>query len=670
MIEKLRRHELLVSIILIIVVAAVTFLPLVSQLGYYHDDWHIIASQESGISLRQMFSTDRPGLGVVYTITYKILGENPLNWNLFTFAVKVAGAIFLLFLLRLIWSQRKVETSLVVLLFVVYPGFLQEPSANTFSNQFIAYTAAIFSMLATVVVLKSKSWPIKLVSLALAVLSGLFYPFIYEYMIGLEAVRLLLMGYVIFQSPSTNKKKQCCALLLNWLPYLAAVLGFLYWRIFVFSGSRQTTDIGTLIQTYQAQPLQGLLSLVADTLKSFVNSVVVAWGLPLYNATISAQYSDLAISVILGLVGVGLLLVYVILMERSSRVENGTDETHTDHWARDAMWLGALITLVTLVPVVLSGRDVEFDGGFDRYTLQSTIGIGLLVIGVIFYVPNAAWRKTAVAVLLALSIITQYNNTTYYRYFWTIQKNLWWQTTWRVPSLKKGTVMMPLLPPSYRFGEDFEIWAPWNRIYRPQVGPIKIVSEVLNADTAREVVFGGYVDRNFRFITYGKQFTLALIASMPTVDSCVHYIDGGQPQYSGDEDPLVLVVGKYSQINQINLTGSAANPPEDIFGSEPAHEWCYYYEKADLARQGQDWQQVVKLGDEATQLGLAPKDASEWMPFLQGYFMAGNTGRAKEIAQYLSKDASASDWICMPIDGGTTSYSAEFTSFMTHNVCR
>jgi hypothetical protein len=670
MIEKLRKRELLVSIILIIVVAAVTFLPLVSQLGYYHDDWHIIASQESGISLRQMFSTDRPGLGVVYTITYKILGENPLNWNLFTFALKVAGAILLLFLLRLIWPQRKVETSLVVLLFVVYPGFLQEPSANTFSNQFIAYTAAIFSMLATVIVLKSKSWPIKLVSLFLAVLSGLFYPFIYEYMIGLEVVRLLLMGYVIFQSPSTSKKKQWGVLLINWLPYLAAVLGFLYWRIFVFSGSRQTTDIGTLIQTYQAQPLQGLLSLVVDTLKSFVNSVVVAWGLPLYNATISAQYSDLAISVVLGLVGAGLLLGYVIWMERSSHVENGTDETHPDHWARDAMWLGAAITLVTLVPVVLSGRDVEFDSGFDRYTLQSTIGIGLLVIGAIFYVPNAAWRKTVVAILLALSIITQYNNTTYYRDFWTIQKNLWWQTTWRIPSLKKGTVMMPLLPSAYRFGEDFEIWAPWNRIYRPQVGPIKIVSEVLNADTAREVVFGGYVDRNFRFITYGKQFTQALIASMPTVDSCVHYIDGSQPQYSGDEDPLILVVGKYSQINQINLTGSAANPPADIFGSEPAHDWCYYYEKADLARQGQDWQQVVKLGDEATQLGLAPEDTSEWMPFLQGYFMVGNTDRAKEIAQYLSKDASASDWICMPIDNGTTSYSADFTSFMTHNVCR
>ena len=248
-------------------------------------------------------------------------------------------------------------------------------------------------------------------------LSGVFYLFIYEYMIGLEAVRVLLMGYVIFQSPSTNKKKQWGTLLLNWLPYVIGAGAFLYWRIFMFSGSRQTTDIGTLLQTYQAQPLQGLLTLLIDTLKSFVNSVVVAWGLPLYDATLNAQYSDLAISVVLAVVGVGLLVGYIFWMERSSRPGTDTEEPQADHWARDAMWLGGLITLVTLVPVVLSGRDVEFDGGFDRYTLQSTIGIALLVIGAIFTVPRVTWRNSMVAILVALSIITQYNNTTYYRRF-------------------------------------------------------------------------------------------------------------------------------------------------------------------------------------------------------------------------------------------------------------
>jgi hypothetical protein len=670
MLAKLRRHELLIVIGLIVVIAAITYLPLVNQMGYYHDDWHLIASQESGISLSRMFTVDRPGLGIAYELIFKILGENPLGWNLFSFAVSVAGAVFLILLLRLIWPKRTLETSLVVLLFVVYPGFLQQPSANTFSTSFVAYTAAIFSVLATIVAIKYQSLWIKLIATALAVVSALSYLYVCEYLIGLEGMRLILMGYVIFRTPGSTLRKRLGTLLLYWLPNLAAALGFLYWRVFLFSGSRQTTDIGALLQGYQSHPLQGLLTLIFETAKSFVNSVVVAWFLPFYNSISSVQYRDLIIAVSCGLAGFGLLLAYIIGMERGSGAKTEDEEMDSVHWAGDAMLLGALITLVTLVPIVFSGRDVRFNGSFDRYTQQSTIGIGLLVVGLIFYTFTTQWRKYVIALLLGLSIITQYNNAVYYRDFWNIQKNLWWQTTWRVPSLKKGTVMMPLLPPNYRFGEDFEIWAPWNRIYRPQVGPIKIVSEVLNDDTAREVISGETDDRNIRFITYTKQFKLALIASMPTPDSCVHYIDGSEPQYSGHEDPLIMVVGPYSRIDQINLTGSAADPPEDIFGNEPAHGWCYYYEKADLARQGQDWLQVVALGDETVKLGLAPGDVSEWLPFMQGYFMAGDTGRAKQLAQYLLTDASASDWICKPIVEGRTAYTAEFKSFMTHNVCR
>ena len=55
------------------------------------------------------------------------------------------------------------------------------------------------------------------------------------------------------------------------------------------------------------------------------------------------------------------------------------------------------------------------------------------------------------------------------------------------------------------------------------------------------------------------------------------------------------------------------------FGKELPHEWCYYYQKADLARQQGDWTRVSQLGDEAQKLGCHPNDQMEWMPFLQAY---------------------------------------------------
>jgi hypothetical protein len=44
---------------------------------------------------------------------------------------------------------------------------------------------------------------------------------------------------------------------------------------------------------------------------------------------------------------------------------------------------------------------------------------------------------------------------------------------------------------------------------------------------------------------------------------------------------------------------SEARPPAHIYGAEIAHGWCYYFEKADLARQSGDWETIVSLDEQA-----------------------------------------------------------------------
>ena len=46
--------------------------------------------------------------------------------------------------------------------------------------------------------------------------------------------------------------------------------------------------------------------------------------------------------------------------------------------------------------------------------------------------------------------------------------------------------------------------------------------------------------------------------------------------------------------------------PAPPFATEPGHTWCYFYEKAELARQIQDWDQIVALGSEAAEKELRP----------------------------------------------------------------
>jgi len=62
-----------------------------------------------------------------------------------------------------------------------------------------------------------------------------------------------------------------------------------------------------------------------------------------------------------------------------------------------------------------------------------------------------------------------------------------------------------------------------------------------------------------------------------------------------------------------------------VFGPFEQSEtnWCYIYEKASLARQFGDWQEIIDLHALARQNGLKPYDTIEWFPFIQAYAYAG-----------------------------------------------
>ncbi|NJN44029.1 MAG: hypothetical protein HC806_04415 [Anaerolineae bacterium] len=94
---------------------------------------------------------------------------------------------------------------------------------------------------------------------------------------------------------------------------------------------------------------------------------------------------------------------------------------------------------------------------------------------------------------------------------------------------------------------------------------------------------------------------------------------------------MVRLAAQYSKIERIIPDRPSVLPPQTIFGEEPEHTWCYYYQKASLARQLQDWDEVVRLGDIASQEGLKPFDRSEQIPFLEGYILADRFDKAQEI---------------------------------------
>jgi hypothetical protein len=72
-----------------------------------------------------------------------------------------------------------------------------------------------------------------------------------------------------------------------------------------------------------------------------------------------------------------------------------------------------------------------------------------------------------------------------------------------------------------------------------------------------------------------------------------------------------------------NIIGEETSMPLEILYPEEVHGWCFYYEKADLARQQRDWATVVELADQAFALGDYPNDPAERLPFIEGYAHTG-----------------------------------------------
>jgi hypothetical protein len=185
---------------------------------------------------------------------------------------------------------------------------------------------------------------------------------------------------------------------------------------------------------------------------------------------------------------------------------------------------------------------------------------------------------------------------------------------------------------AYNPQQDYEIWGPVNLIYNPEPAETPVIqAEVLNETTAYSILKKDVLNNHVRDIKLHRDFNNVLLLSMSPLSSCLHIIDGRLPIYSEAEASLMRQVGEYGQVDRIIPSGTAPVPPASIFGPEPEHGWCYYYQKASLARQTGDWQEIARLYDETLKLNLEVADKSEIIPFFEALVNLGRYDDAETL---------------------------------------
>src|SRR5512134_899775 len=251
-IQKLFKNETFIAVLLILLATLITYGVSIPNLGYYHDDWFVLWSGHvrGAESIISLFSTDRPFMGVVYSFVYRLLGDSVINWHLYALLWRFIGGLAFFWILRLLWPDHKYITTLMAVLFIVYPGFLSQPNANTKQNHLYGFGTALLSIALMLQALKTNSRGWKIAGSILSLLLTANYLFIYEYMIGFEGTRLALLGYSLYQDGVKNISTLIGATLKRVWPYFLVTAGFLYWRMNIFEGERNATDAGRLLESY------------------------------------------------------------------------------------------------------------------------------------------------------------------------------------------------------------------------------------------------------------------------------------------------------------------------------------------------------------------------------------------------------------------------------------
>jgi hypothetical protein len=132
----LRKQRGFIEVVLFFVVAAVLYLPFAKEFGYYNDDWYsMYSARVAGVEIfKTIYGFDRPARAFLMMPLYMLFKGVPFYYSLSAYVLRVLGALSFLWLLRLLWIDRKNESFLAALFFLIYPGFLNMPTAIDFQS--------------------------------------------------------------------------------------------------------------------------------------------------------------------------------------------------------------------------------------------------------------------------------------------------------------------------------------------------------------------------------------------------------------------------------------------------------------------------------------------------------------------------------------------------------
>jgi hypothetical protein len=626
------RYEWLKAMPLVLLfLAVVGYGLLIPWLGFFWDDFPVawIADKLGSAGLDRYFSYDRPLLSWLYRASVPLLGAQiPWHWHLFAVITRFTATLSFYGLVRVVWPKFPHLAVWAGLFFLVYPGFKQQWVSIIYGHFFLILTGLMVSFYLNIKVVKKKSQYNLLFSIAAWLLSLQNLLFM-DYFFFLELIRPVLIWEAL-REQVLDRRKRAWQMLRSWLPYLILWIGVVIGRAAVMQSQPHRYEI-TLLNRLQAAPLTTLIELVKNILTSLWISIPVAWGMVFQPPGANLGIRSTTAAIVLASFTMTLLSIYLGFLRRNLQIEDESSKG-----ALSIVWVGLLTCLAAGWSIWLTGLGVGTRFAADRFSLIFLPGAALISSGVIGLLPvRYPFPWLMVALLTSLAVGQQFITANQFRKDWELQQRFFWQLSWRAPTIKAGTLLLAGEFP-FTFYTDNSLTAPINWFYSSkntssQMDFLLYYPSRRLGTSLPGLVPGLPVYRDYRAAIFEGN-TSQVVGLIYEPPACLRVLD---PDLDVENKMLPNIMQLSAALSMPSLMEStpeqSVSLPAQLYGQEPERTWCYYFEKADLARQQGNWEQVVALGDQAYATGDYPNDPMERIPFIEGYAHVGSWERAVEL---------------------------------------
>ena len=617
-------------------------------LGLYGDDWVYLWNyhQFGAQGFVPFVALDRPYSAWVYVLSTALIGEHVWAYHLLGLLVRSLSVLALWWVLKLIWPGQPRQVLAVALLFALYPGFKQQAIPIEFILHFTVLGSFLVSLALMVLAARgatSGTRPGRTLFLVLVSLLFSASMFSIEYFVGLELIRPAILWMVLHdRQPAPSRRLRL--VLAYWWPYLLLLASFSVWRIFIYKFQFYQP---VLLNALQANPVQGFLNLAGRVLNDIILVTLGAWRQVFeFGGGPRTLLIYLAV-VITSLVTVGWL---VIRYSSGSRLQGEGRLPTRLPWAAQAGLLGLFSLVVAGIPFWVTGISVYLTFPWDRATLPFMLGASLVLASLLEILLPPRFGRLVLIGLVALSIGFFTKTARTFINNWSEQGQFIWQLVWRAPELKPGTLLVTQNT-SLDYIYDNGLTALVNWTYAPGLVSNQIPYNVFDLDLRKNTPYDIDLSTNgvpVEHTRWTKTFTgstSAMFLFTYNSPSCLRIL---RPDDASSLviPPALKQMKGLSRLSRISTSSSGAARPPLVLQPEPRHTWCYYFEKADLARQVEDWGQIGALWETASSQSFTPFDSSEYEPFIEAFAHLKNWDIALELSQKAGSNPMEKAGLC------------------------